>query len=97
MSRRVTYICWLPLVIGAALPWTATESAILAVRNDDRTIITNPDTGRTFVPGETSTDRTIYNTVALFCTIVLAVFLGKGSIDFLGAWHITIMTCKPVY
>jgi hypothetical protein len=97
MSRLVTYICWLPLVIGAALPWTATESAILAVRNDDRTIITNPDTGRTFVPGETSTDRTIYNTVALFCTIVLAVFLGKGSIDFLGAWHMSIMTCKPVY
>jgi hypothetical protein len=81
MSRLATYMCWLPLIAGAALPGTATGSAILAARNDDRAIITNPNTGRTFVPGETSTDRTIYNTVALFCTIVLAVFLGKTSIS----------------
>ncbi|KAF3044391.1 hypothetical protein E8E12_010091 [Didymella heteroderae] len=76
MSRLVTYLYWLPLVAGAALPRMTEESASLAVRNDDRTIIANPDTGRTFVPGETSTDRTIYNAVALFCAIVLAVFLG---------------------
>lgn len=78
-------MCWLPLVAGVALRRSAVESATLAVRNDDRTVITNPDTGRTLVPGETSTDRTIYNTVALFCTIVLAVFLGKASIGLPGA------------
>lgn len=61
------------------------KSANLAGRNDDRTIITNPETGRTFVPGETSTDRTIYNAVALFCTIVLAVLLGENSNIFPGA------------
>ncbi|KAF9700565.1 hypothetical protein EKO04_001637 [Ascochyta lentis] len=44
--------------------------------SDDRMLITDPDTGRTFVAGETSTDRTIYNLVALFCAIVLAIFLG---------------------
>ncbi|KAH6633121.1 hypothetical protein C7974DRAFT_412144 [Boeremia exigua] len=41
-----------------------------------RTIITDPDTGRSFVAGETSTDRTVYNAVAMFCMIVLSVFLG---------------------
>lgn len=81
MSRLVTYMCWPALVAGAALPWTAMMSANLAGRNDDRTLITNPETGRTFVPGETSTDRTIYNAVALFCTIVLVVFLGENSDD----------------
>lgn len=53
-------------------------SARLAARDNDRTIITDPDTGRSFVPGETSTDRTIYNALALCCAIVLAVFLGKS-------------------
>lgn len=53
-------------------------SARLSGRTDgDRTIITDPDTGHTFVPGETNTDRTIYNAVAMFCLIALAVFLGE--------------------
>lgn len=48
-----------------------------ARESDDRTIITDPDTGRNFVPGETSTERTIYNAVAMFCVITLAILLGK--------------------
>lgn len=78
----MNYLLWTPLVAGAAVPRILMESADLPARlyarsTSDRTILTDPDTGRTFVPGETSTDRTIYNAVALFCTIVLAVFLGK--------------------
>lgn len=87
MSRLMTYLCWMPLVAGAALPRMAMGmaglSARLAARDNDRTIITDPDTGHSFVPGETSTDRTIYNAVALFCAIVLAVFLGKSSIGLI--------------
>jgi hypothetical protein len=45
-------------------------------RDESRTIITDPETGRTFVPGETATDRTIYNVVGLSCAVVLSVFLG---------------------
>jgi hypothetical protein len=45
-------------------------------RDESRTIITDPETGRTFVPGETATDRTVYNVVGLSCAVVLSVFLG---------------------
>lgn len=44
---------------------------------DERTVITDQRTGKSFVPGETSTNRTIYNAVALFCVIVLSVLLGE--------------------
>lgn len=44
---------------------------------DERTVITDGRTGKSFVPGETSTNRTIYNAVALFCVIVLSVLLGE--------------------
>lgn len=70
-----------PVALGSALPWrrlqTADQPTPLQTRSDDRTLITDPKTGYSFVPGETSTNRTIYNAVALFCMIVLAVFLGK--------------------
>lgn len=49
----------------------------------DRMVLTDPRTGHSFVPGETSTDRTIYNAVALFCIIVLSVFLGEHTLT---AW-----------
>ncbi len=74
----------MPLVAGAAVPRILLDSTVLSEQlharaQDDRTLITDPDTGHSFVPGERSTDRTVYNLVALFCTIVLAVFLGKLS------------------
>ncbi|KAJ8118767.1 hypothetical protein OPT61_g303 [Boeremia exigua] len=75
MSRLMAYLPWMPVVAGTAIPRMLAETTSLSAR-DDRTIITDPDTGRSFVPGERSTDRTIYNAVALFCTVVLAVFLG---------------------
>lgn len=84
MSRFMTYLYWMPFAAGAALPKRVVEltelSVKLTARDNDRNIITDPDTGRSFVPGETSTDRTIYNAVALFCVIVLAVFLGESSL-----------------
>ncbi|KAF2713707.1 hypothetical protein K504DRAFT_424565 [Pleomassaria siparia CBS 279.74] len=46
------------------------------VRDDSRTIIVDPDTGRTFVPGETSNARTIYAVVGFLCAVVLATALG---------------------
>ena len=81
----MTYLCCTPLVAGAAIPPMLMEVAGLSAQlraraKDDRTMITDPDTGRSFVPGETSTDRTIYNAVALFCAIALAVFLGKSPV-----------------
>lgn len=81
----MTYLCWTPVVTGAAFPRTVMEVAGLSARlrvraSDDRTLITDPDTGHTFVPGETSTDRTIYNAVALFCAIGLSIFLGKSLV-----------------
>ena len=87
MLQLMIYLCWTPVVAGAAVSQTLMEVAGLPTRlharaSDDRTIITDPDTGRTFVPGETNTDRTIYNAVAMFCTIVLAVFLGKSPATF---------------
>lgn len=89
MQRLMTYLCWASVVAGAALPRITTEVAGLSARlhtraQDDRTTITDADTGRTFVPGETSTDRTIYNAVALFCAIALAIFLGKPSTTIIG-------------
>lgn len=78
----MTYLSCVPIVAGAAVSRTLLDAADLATRlyartDGDRTLITDPDTGRTFVPGERSTDRTVYNVVALFCTIVLATLLGK--------------------
>jgi hypothetical protein len=48
----------------------------LQSRDDSRTIIVNPDTGRMFVPGETSTNRTIYSVVGFSCAVLLSLFLG---------------------
>ena len=76
-------LSWASAVAGAALPQDLMEPAglpgRLITRADDRTMLTDLDTGRSFVPGERSTDRTIYNTIALFCTIVLSVFLGMSA------------------
>lgn len=84
MLRLMTYLAWTPFVAGATIPRTLMDAAGLPARqyaraNSDRTLITDPDTGRTLVPGETSTDRTTYNAIALFCTIVLAVLLGEWA------------------
>lgn len=83
MLRYMTILSWICVASGAVLPHTlfgaADLSGRLHTRADDRTILTDPDTGRTFVPGESSTDRTVYNSVALFCTITLAVFLGMSD------------------
>ena len=83
MLPITTMIFWSHVTSGAALPHilsgTADLPARLLARGDSRTILTDPDTGISFVPGETSTNRTVYNSVALFCTIVLATLLG-GSL-----------------
>jgi hypothetical protein len=82
MLPIVTMIFWIHVTSGAVLPHTLSGTADLPAqlpaRADSRTILTDPDTGRSFVPGESSTNRTVYNSVALFCTIVLATFLGKS-------------------
>jgi hypothetical protein len=80
MLPIMTMIFWTHATSGAVLPHTLSETAglpaQLPARADSRTILTDPDTGSSFVPGESSTNRTVYNSVALFCTIVLATFLG---------------------
>lgn len=83
--RFMTYLSWTPVVAGAAVPSILMEAAGLPTSlhgraDSGRTIITDPDTGRSFVAGETSTDRTVYNAVAMFCMIVLSVFLGKPPV-----------------
>lgn len=82
MLPIVTMIFWIHVTSGAVLPHTLSGTADLPARlparADSRTILTDPDTGRSFVPGESSTNRTVYNSVALFCTIVLAILLGKS-------------------
>lgn len=50
--------------------------AAVAARSG-RTTITNPETGDTFVPGETEEARTIFSVVSLFCAVLLALLLGK--------------------
>lgn len=65
-------LLWIPYFSAVALG----QPAGMHARDESRTIITDPETGRSFVPGETSTDRTIYNTVNLFCAVVLSVLLG---------------------
>ncbi|KAL1593315.1 hypothetical protein SLS60_010923 [Paraconiothyrium brasiliense] len=40
---------------------------------DERVVMTDPQTGRQFVPGETSQARTVYTVVALSCAVVLAL------------------------
>ena len=89
--------CWTLVIADAALPQTLMEVADLPARlhtraSDDRTIITDADTGRTFVPGETSTDRTIYNAVALFCAIALAIFLGKLLVNVISLGLVNAIT-----
>jgi hypothetical protein len=98
MLRFMPYLwCWTPVVVGAALPQTLMKVTDLPARlhtraSDDRTIITDADTGRTFVPGETSTDRTIYNAVALFCAIALAIFLGKLLVNVISLGLVNAIT-----
>jgi hypothetical protein len=50
-----------------------------AAARSDRTTITNPETGKTVVPGETEQARTIFAVVSLFCAVVLALLLGMRS------------------
>jgi len=78
----VTWMWWMPAISAAALP-VAGRGVLgrhnqIHARDDSRTILTDADTGRAFVPGETSTDRTIYNLVALFCAMLLSVYLGMS-------------------
>ncbi|KAF2125334.1 hypothetical protein P153DRAFT_389497 [Dothidotthia symphoricarpi CBS 119687] len=66
-------LLWVPLFATVSL----SQPAGLHVRDESRIIITDPDTGRSFVAGGTSTDRTIFNTVSLFCAILLGVLFGQ--------------------
>jgi hypothetical protein len=77
--RPLSWLSLAPTCSAAALgaAWAALQpNARLHARDESRTIVTDPETGRSFVPGETATDRTIYNVVGLFCAVVLSVFLG---------------------
>ncbi|KAF2634810.1 hypothetical protein P280DRAFT_523787 [Massarina eburnea CBS 473.64] len=52
------------------------DGRLAVAARSDRTIITDPTTGETFVPGETEQTRTIFAVVSLFCAIVLAFEFG---------------------
>jgi hypothetical protein len=73
----LSLLSWLLLArVCVAAPLQPGAAGLLHARDESRTILTDPETGRTFVAGETATDRTIYNVVGLSCAVVLSVFLG---------------------
>ncbi|KAF2451764.1 hypothetical protein P171DRAFT_438439 [Karstenula rhodostoma CBS 690.94] len=74
---------WVMLVapsVSAAAPQLRRHALPHGVKKshtrDERVVMTDPDTGRTFMPGETTRARTVYTGVALFCAVVLALLLG---------------------
>lgn len=77
--RLLSWVLLAPTCSAAALAAASTAlqpNTRLHARDEGRTILTDSETGRSFVPGETATARTIYNVVGLFCAVVLSVFLG---------------------
>ncbi|KAF2788086.1 hypothetical protein K505DRAFT_286769 [Melanomma pulvis-pyrius CBS 109.77] len=76
---RILSTLFVVSAVGLAHPASdapASAAARVQPRDESRTIAINPDTGAMFVPGETSTARTIYAVVGFCCTVVLALFLG---------------------
>ncbi|OAG09804.1 uncharacterized protein CC84DRAFT_453686 [Paraphaeosphaeria sporulosa] len=64
----------------AAAPHSRHHALLYAAKQaharDERVVMTDPETGRKFMPGETSRARTVYTVVALFCAVVLALLFG---------------------
>ncbi|KAJ4351605.1 uncharacterized protein N0V89_006948 [Didymosphaeria variabile] len=79
-TRFIVWTCFLAASSTAAAPQPQRQELCSDAKQlqtrDERVVMTDPQTGRIFLPGETSRARTVYTVVALSCAVVLSLLFG---------------------
>ncbi|KAL5399238.1 hypothetical protein PMIN06_000986 [Paraphaeosphaeria minitans] len=79
-KRLTAWTVLMAVSITSAAPQSRHHALLYGAKQsharDERVVMTDPETGRKFMPGETSLARTVYTVVALFCAVVLAILFG---------------------